>query len=414
MRKQSTCMAVVTWLLAAGGAARAGIYNLAEPKSELVPLALYRSAGTPPSQKTAQLWLENLLQIPLAAGAKPDAPLPDLAAAYRKQVGDFDAKLVREGLSPGERLSYAACLLRQARSGDAMRVLEADKAKAQNDPTYLLYLLELAAAYWESPDFQQRAIDTQRQALAQWPKGPVANPHVSAWYRRAERLNLTWMEQRHREALVGARTNVSLDALFPKVAFTGAGGQYEAGRIAPGQLDELPPDAELLVLQLVMWHPQDARLWWLYGELLNARGDVAGAFTVLDDVYRKRGLTNADDLRRHRAVLRQAAEGNAGALPTIPFPMPPRPAEPGPPPALAAPPSVASSSSALPEWRVLVVGAGMGIIVGALVTFQWLEWRRRLQVQQLRRRMAAAATQGPTEVVGGAPESGGLRVAQGE
>ena len=65
--------------------------------------------------------------------------------------------------------------------------------------------------------------------------------------------------------------------------FVGPDGVYVAGDIDDKERKKLPPDAIAIVQQLVLWHPFDARLYWLLGELYNAEGDVETAFKILDE-----------------------------------------------------------------------------------------------------------------------------------
>ena len=44
---------------------------------------------------------------------------------------------------------------------------------------------------------------------------------------------------------------------------------------------DLPPDGYQIVAQLLVWSPNDDRLYWQLGELLNAMGSVQDAFKRL-------------------------------------------------------------------------------------------------------------------------------------
>src|SRR5207244_12073881 len=59
--------------------------------------------------------------------------------------------------------------------------------------------------------------------------------------------------------------------------FVGDREKYEAGSIARAEKAKLPPDAVEIVEQLLIWLPHDDRLFWLLGELLNARGEYVTA-----------------------------------------------------------------------------------------------------------------------------------------
>jgi hypothetical protein len=90
-----------------------------------------------------------------------------------------------------------------------------------------------------------------------------------------------------------------LDALFPlfdfenprpkdfePLRFVGDSGKFEVGKIAAAEKAKLPPNAILIVQQLLIWMPDDQRLFWLLGELLNADGNIEGAKTVFSDFPR--------------------------------------------------------------------------------------------------------------------------------
>ena len=78
--------------------------------------------------------------------------------------------------------------------------------------------------------------------------------------------------------------------LFPKLKFDGTDGRYLVGgpktKGAERLQDDVPPDAAGWSTQLTWWHPFDNRLFWLYGELLNYRGDVLNAQVVLEEFFK--------------------------------------------------------------------------------------------------------------------------------
>src|SRR5262249_9699783 len=57
--------------------------------------------------------------------------------------------------------------------------------------------------------------------------------------------------------------------------FVGESGAFEVGTLAVAEKAKLPPDALDIVQQLLVWLPDDLRLYWLLGELYNARGGTA-------------------------------------------------------------------------------------------------------------------------------------------
>jgi tetratricopeptide (TPR) repeat protein len=368
-------VAVLLFGLVVGQEARAGIYNLAKdrPKSGWAMDPPYREKGNPASPGRIRLWRADLASVPDQANVEQQAENKDqpknpqkrkteLRLLHEKQEGELNQRRRDGVLSPSERVSLSGCLLRLGRWPEAMQVLEEGlRTIPETEPARFLLLLNLATAYWQNEDLRLRAIDKQTEALKAWPEQwPDWDQATLEWYRWAEKYNLELMRLRQREV---GRTPGTLDALFPKVRFTGAAGRYEAGSIALEQWNELPRDAEQLVTQLMVWQPRDPRLYWLYGELLNARGEVLGAYEVLDYLLAFEGGGGWPDLRRHRSVLQEAKgkyqeqQKPADGSDLLPPPPPPE--------------------FRMPDWRTLAIGFLVGVVVTLLAGFQLREWRRR-------------------------------------
>jgi hypothetical protein len=146
-----------------------------------------------------------------------------------------------------------------------------------------------------------------------------------AWLKRVERdYYLPFLAHRAEEARRGraSRLNDDPDPIFPiavppkrpdnPVRFVGEDGRYAVGGIAAAERKKLPPDALAIVQQLVLWHPQDARLFWLLGELYNADGDVETAAGILDICTYAMGYSNPTVIE-HRRALKAAADSVAAA-----------------------------------------------------------------------------------------------------
>src|SRR5262249_1307801 len=105
-----------------------------------------------------------------------------------------------------------------------------------------------------------------------------------------------------------------LDRLFvgpdrSPMRFVGPSGKWEVGRLADAERKKLPdesiPAALRVAQQLLLWFPDDARLLWQYGELLNAAGEIKPAATALEQaVYAFRLST--PELKEHRQMLQEA------------------------------------------------------------------------------------------------------------
>jgi tetratricopeptide (TPR) repeat protein len=396
--------AVLGLCLAAVPAARAGVYDLAEPRSKYALEPPYRQVGNPASVERVRFWLDDLLRVDDRTQIKDQAATP-LREQYLRQADELEQQRRDGVLSPAGHVSLGGCQLRLGRWPQAMAVLEAGlRNAAPDDPVRFLLLLNLASAYQESPELLTRATEVQKQALDAWPARWAGWDHAEwAWYRRVEKFNLTLLRLRQREAAQGGR-GTTLEPLFGRVRFVGPSGRYEAGPLAFEQSEELPRDAEQVVLQLMLWRPGDPRLYWLYGELLNARGDVLGSFQILDNAFANRGLSGSEELRAHRAVLLRAKDvyeevnkplvrqqlfwalaPHGSALPAGPAAGAADLAE------LAAPDPTSGverivdgtasppfeSGYRLPDWRVLLVGIVVGVLLTVLARYQWVEWRRR-------------------------------------
>jgi tetratricopeptide (TPR) repeat protein len=413
------------------GPLRAGVYNLDPPlrfpsNSARKNPGDYLRLDSGEAIRRVLVELGGLRAVHDAANLGANVPVEakgmTLRGAYEKQLAGLEARQRDGMLTPADRVNLGDCLIRMGRLTQARALLEESLRVVPPDSSvYFLLLLNLASAYQEDNALLQRAIDLQTQALRSWPKlFPGWNRWESVWYRRAEHYALTLMRLRQREQIRNpgryANELPPLDELFGKVRFVGASGQYEAGGIAFDQWELLPADAEQIVLQLLFWRPLDPRLNWLYGELLNARGQVDWAFSVLDYCTQ---LASNRELRQHSVVLREslnaykelfvdnaglgedrrkqalllwsvaprgallaptigAAANECGGLATCdlalrsmrdPLPAPPR-NEGG--QGADAP----RSGFVLPDWRQLTVSFLTGVVVAVLGVFQWQQWRR--------------------------------------
>ncbi len=99
----------------------------------------------------------------------------------------------------------------------------------------------------------------------------------------------------------------TVDDLFPGFRLVGPGGGYEAGRVALKSLDAVPQDALRLVRELMLAYPNDPRLYWLFGELLNAGGRVEDALKVFSELVDANQASNVRELVAHRRVVLERA-----------------------------------------------------------------------------------------------------------
>jgi hypothetical protein len=207
------------------------------------------------------------------------------------------------------------------------------------------------------------------------------------------------------------------------VRFVGPDGKYQAGALAPEEAKKLPADAVDIVQQLLLWMPHDHRLYWLLGELYNARGEYATAYKIFDEIgglmqvlkrskafevetprlfkwelaqNKDREYRELPALHRgHWQVIRAAKEKADKEL--LQGGPPPKEGVAPPPPQPGAKKGgdkqPASSGDTFPiDLRSLGVGFGAGVIVAILGYWQLREVRRR---RQARATVASSSEGGP-------------------
>jgi tetratricopeptide (TPR) repeat protein len=423
--------ALLLGVLTQVGSLHAGVYNLDPPQQ--YPSDYTLSNSSMPWWRVKDC-LNELRTIKDNSFDPKKPPGPDsLRESYLKQLTQLEARKNEGVLGMEDRVNLSACLIRLGRYSEAEKVLEEALRLEQSDNPYrFLLLLHRAALYMEldpnNYELQQRALRFQEEGLQNWPALlPGWNRWESLWYRRAEQFMTTLIELRLKELTSQQRGLTRQmpppDFLFPreernparKVRFVGDSGKYEAGGIAWHQIDRLPPDALSIVLQLLLWRPNDNRLYWLYGELLNAAGRIDEAFDRLD--YVKNAGWQNPELDSHHRILQKALrlferlfvdkEGSGEPLrlqASILWALAPRGGLL--PPGLGGaanelggcaasayaggggtqnvfPSSISSESSvprtastALPDWRQLAVSFITGMVVAVLCLLQWQQWRR--------------------------------------
>jgi hypothetical protein len=129
---------------------------------------------------------------------------------------------------------------------------------------------------------------------------------------------------------------------------------------------------------LLLWLPFDNRLYWLLGELLNAKGDVRAAFQAFNTLIGSDNQTSVKQpdqprlLREHWRILREAAN----ALPEVSVEDAPNPGS----PPVSPSPSPANSGW-FPDLRAVAVGFAAGVVVTLLAGLQLREIRRRREMR---------------------------------
>jgi hypothetical protein len=303
----------------------------------------------------------------------PDEPPNRTRKAYLDRVAQAQRKGV--GTLSGDALAtYTTDLIRLNRADEALNLLHPISRDPQRGG-FLVYT-HLARAHaargeWaEARNQQQLAFSVSdfpasfaklTKSQLDWLKRVEKDYYLPLYARRAE-------EPRR----PGGGLREEVDAIFPAsgprkkpenpVQFVGSNGEYVAGSIADAERSKLPPDALAIVQQLVLWHPHDARLYWLLGELYNADGDIETAEKILDHCSFNMGYSNPA-LLRHRQILQQALAERAESARRAAEEERQREAE-------------SQRQRQKRFWWILSIGVGIGVL---LVYYQLREVIRRIR-----------------------------------
>jgi tetratricopeptide (TPR) repeat protein len=226
-----------------------------------------------------------------------------------------------KNLSQEEFAGLTADLIRLGRYTDAINLLQPrvrnPRQSSFYDFTHLSRVHQSRGREW------YEAVEQQQAALQQFEFptdfGSMSKPQL-AWLKRVEKnFYLPWLVNRADEdaKTAGRRIegNDSVDPLFPLSAprrntnplrFVGESGQYEAGTLAASEKAKLPDDAVAILQQMLLWNPQDMRLYWQLAELYNAQGEIEIALKILDEC-RNLGYSNPV-INDHRRILQTAVD----------------------------------------------------------------------------------------------------------
>lgn len=271
-------VAVLTAFLSLNPAGRAGLYYSGEKIAEL------------PSQWRGFLLDQRALRN-LAIKPGMATPASPLRSHYEEALRKLEKMRQERKLSADEFADLGALLIRL---GEPVRAVELLRTAQRDHPSHFRIVANLGTAWQLQGDLPQAAACLE-QAVRLAPGKLV----------KAEEYHLKLVRLRQHEP----RAAQDLDRLFD-VQFLGDSGAYEAGKLAAAQRKKLPSDAAALIQQLALWLPADGRLLWLLAELANAHGDIRTAAAILDGCVTEFGL-HAPELRRHRQVLRDAADALA-------------------------------------------------------------------------------------------------------
>ena len=296
------------------------------------------------------------------------------SGTYKSFVADRDrlrALAKRGPLTAPDALDLSVGLMRLREFDEAVQVLTPLVLRERSN---IMLISNLASANQASGKFD-RASEYLQQALDVWPREwPGLSKAQLDWYREVTKYQLRLVKKRYRESLQKAATaKTAVDDLFDTPAGTiqykGEDGAYQAGKLADAERKKLPPNALAIVQQLVLWFPDDTRLYWQLGELYNAEGDIAAAATILNEcVWTRRD--NAPLLQEHKKIVQSAVPKQSAPV------FEDEPAAP-------SKTTAANPNAYLPETRQLVlVGGVAGTIIVVLIFLQIREIRQRRRRQR--------------------------------
>jgi tetratricopeptide (TPR) repeat protein len=277
-------------------------------------------------------------------------------------------KLARTGtLTTPDALDLSVGLIRMRKFEDAVKLLTPIALRERSN---FMILGNLASAM-EAMESYDRALGYLQQVQDFWPHDwPGWSKAQLDWHQELEKAQLRLVKKRYRERLQKPGKHwETVDDLFEDasgpVKYRAEDGAYQPGKLAEAERKKLPPNALAIVQQLVLWFPDDTRLYWQLGELYNAQGDIAAASTILEECVWTRRST-ASTLQEHRKLTQAAVPKQTGPVleedPTATKPTPP-PNEP---------------AAWMPERRQFILVGGLaGLIIVVLLFLQIREIRQR-------------------------------------
>jgi tetratricopeptide (TPR) repeat protein len=357
MRKACVIAGIMAIFVAPKSPLQAGLYHpaLPAPSPEISP----EGVKPIPFARFRRDVLEDLLKV--------GTPQPsEIGNKFLKARDELLTKARSGALTEEDQVNLSGLMIRLRQYQEAIDLLT---PIATRDCRNFMVFANLATAEQQAGQIE-RAVSHLEQALKVWPQQwPGLSMEQLRWYHQAEKYHLNLARYRWTHAPQGAQPQTNVDPLFPPslkegqpVRYVGDSGQYEAGKIAAVERAKLSPDALAIIQQLLIWLPDDPFLYWQYGELLNATGDVTSAAQVFDDCVGRRRM-DAPELRQHRRIVEEAKASLQDSTLTLED---------------NAPTASGSDSSWLPARNKLwIAGIVFGLVAIILVYFQIREMRRR-------------------------------------
>jgi len=217
-----------------------------------------------------------------------------------------------------DNVALAVDLLRFGRPDDAEGALRGQRQGFL--PNITLAHIAIAQDSRDHPGwpraFSYLDIANEEQPLKEM---PGLSPQQLAWQIKLNRgallklVKLRWNESKGKKT---PPENELPDRIFD-VNFVNNAGAYEPGVLADAEKAKLPggdfKEAIATVQQLVLWFPNDIRLYWLLGELYAAKGEFAAAKKIMDECVDSGHYSNRKVLMQHREAVAKLANAQLSA-----------------------------------------------------------------------------------------------------
>ncbi|MBI3411349.1 MAG: DUF3299 domain-containing protein [Planctomycetes bacterium] len=272
--QRALIMFVAGWVLCTPNAALGGLYYSGEAFAEL-----------PAQWRGFLLEQRTLRNIAVKGTAKSPESLA--RTQYLAEAAKLEKAARMRKLSADESADLGAIYIRLGEINKALAVLQLAQ---REHPNHFHLAANLGTAWQLRGDLPQALVHLE-QAVRLAP----------GKFLQAEECHLKLVRLRQKQ-----KGSLVLDDLFG-VRFRNDKGDYEPGKLADIERKKLPAKALAVAQKLALWLPGDPLLLWQLAELANAHGDVQNAAAMFDGCVIQFGLDNRD-LRRHRQVVREAAD----------------------------------------------------------------------------------------------------------
>ncbi|MBX7106136.1 MAG: tetratricopeptide repeat protein [Gemmataceae bacterium] len=262
-------LTILLAFLGLGGSLCAGLYDPDQPVLDL-------AKEGPLQALPFDLFRGRMADVMVVGLATPETPLRKAALETRDKL--------KGAKTPAELIRRGIVRLKLREVDGALADLQ--QAYGRNPRNYWAVNV-LGTAYLATGQASEAAryLEAAGDLVpADWPARAAAAPVEAAL------LKLARLRQREQLTRPGRRTPEAVDDLF--------GTQLNA----PGAAKP-PADAIAIVQQMLLWLPDDARLYWLLGELYRATDDLDSAIIILNECLDSRRFDTKELRESRQAVL---------------------------------------------------------------------------------------------------------------